>query len=81
MIPNRLYVPVVATPGSRNVNVGLIDPGMVRQAFLHGYRVEPLSKTGLADRRQMAVDYGLKVLNEAAHGVIADIDDELAVTL
>lgn len=80
MIPNRLYVPVVATPGSRNVNVYCYDPAYLRMAYLHNYRTEPLSKTGLADRRQIAVDYGLKVLNEEAHGVIADIDDEQDVT-
>lgn len=81
MVPNRLYQPVVATPGSRNVTAFIYDPGYLQQAFLHGYRVEPLSKTGLADRRQMAVDWGLKVLNEEAHGAIRDLDDEVAVTL
>ena len=79
MIPNRLMPAVVDTPGSRNVNVGIIDPEYVRHGFLQGYRVEELAKTGTADNRQMTVDWTVKVLNESAHGVIADIDDELAV--
>ena len=39
-----------------------------------------LEKTGLADNRQMAVDWTLVVHTEKAHGVIADIDPTLAVT-
>jgi hypothetical protein len=62
------------------VNVFLIDPSMVRHGFLHGYRVDPIAKTGLADNRQMAVDWTLKVLNEEAHGCIADIDFTAPVT-
>ena len=50
------------------------------QTFLHGYRVEPLAKTGLSDKRLMCVDYTLKVLNEKAHAVIADIDPTAPVT-
>ena len=79
MISNRIMQPVDATPSSENCNVYLIDPSYLRQSFLEGYNVQPLAKTGLADKREMSVDYTLKVLNEAAHGVIADIDYKLAV--
>jgi len=56
------------------------DPEYVRQSFLRGYRVEPLAKTGLSEKRMMTVDGTLKVLNEKAHAVIADIDQTIAVT-
>ena len=79
MVPNRLQQPVVATPGSRNCTLYCYDPEYVRHGYLAGYRVEPLAKIGLADTRMMAVDWTLKCLNESAHGLIADIDDELAV--
>lgn len=76
LIPNRLQQLVT----TNNANVFLIDPEYVRQGFLHGYRVEPLAKTGLAEKRQMIVDWTLKVLTEKAHGVIADVDITAAVT-
>ena len=58
----------------------IYDPEYVRQSFLRGYRVEPLAKTGLSEKRMMTVDGTLKVLNEEAHAVIADIDQTIAVT-
>lgn len=76
LIPNRLQQLVT----TNNANAYLIDPEYVRQGFLHGYRVEPQAKTGLSDKRQMIVDWTLKVLTEEAHGVIADIDTTAAVT-
>jgi hypothetical protein len=79
MIPNRLMQPVVATGGDEHCNVYLIDPMYARESFLEGYRVEELAKTGLADKREMSVDGTLKVLNEEAFGVIADINYTLAV--
>ena len=65
---------------SGGANAYIIDPAFLALCYLHGYRVEPLAKTGLSDRRQMAVDWTLIVNNEKAHGVIADIDPALAVT-
>ena len=48
--------------------------------YLHGYRVEPLAKTGLSDKRMMAVDWTLRVNTQRAHGAILDIDETAAVT-
>lgn len=79
LVDNRLQQQYAADDGQA-ANVYIIDPAYLALAFLHGYRVEPLAKTGLADNRQMAVDWTLVVNNEAAHGVIADIDPTLAVT-
>ena len=82
MVPNRLQATYSSgdTSPVPVANVFVYDPEFVRQGFLHGYRTEPLSKTGLADKRQMIVDWTLKVLNEEAHGLIADIDPTLPVT-
>ena len=79
LVANRLMQPVVATPGAENANVYIIDPQYVRESFLRGYRVMPLAKKGDAENRQMLVDGTLKVLNEKAHGVIADINYTAAV--
>lgn len=79
MVPNRLQQTYTAADTGDVSNLFLIDPEHVRQGFLHPYRIEEQGRTGLSDKRQMVVDVTLKVLNEAAHGVIADIDDSIAV--
>lgn len=58
----------------------LLDPTYIRKGVLKGMSVGPLAKTGLADKMLMREDYTLKVLNEAAHGVYADLDNALAWT-
>jgi hypothetical protein len=73
LVDNRLQQTYAADDGTA-ANVYIIDPAYLSLAYLHGYRVEPLAKTGLADKRQMAVDWTLVVNTEKAHGVIADID-------
>ncbi len=60
-------------------NVFILDPAMLRLSYLDGYRTEPLAKQGLADTRQICVDWTLKVLNEEAQALIADIDTTAAV--
>lgn len=76
MVSNRLQQQDTGTQSSAYI----YDPAMVDIAFLHGYRTEALAKTGLADKRQIAVDWTLRVFNEEAHAVIADIDETAPVT-
>ena len=78
LVPNRLQP--INDLATDTANVFILDPQYLSIAYLHGYRTEPLAKTGLADNRQMAVDWTLIVHTEKAHGVIADIDPSLAVT-
>lgn len=80
MVPNRIQQPEVATAGSRRVNAAVLDTSYVEMAFLHGYRVEELAKTGTADNRQMIVDATLCVRSLDAQATICDIDDEATVT-
>jgi len=74
LVADRTMAPVDAT----HTNMYIVDPEYVELSYLAGYRVEPLTKAGLADARLMSVDWSLRVLNEAAHGVIADNDPALA---
>ena len=79
MIGNRLqqtYIDAVDVPVA---NVFVLTPNMLNIAFLHGYRMDALAKTGLSDERDMTVDYTLEVNNEEAHAVIADVDPTIAV--
>lgn len=71
---NRLQPTYTAVDASPVAAIFFIDPSMVNKGKLRGRRVERLAKTGLSEQRQISEDYTLKVLNEAAHGVINDID-------
>ncbi len=70
LVPNRLQQEVAAN----TAELHLLDMQYLRCSFLHGYKVEPLAKTGLADKRMMSVDGSLAVLNEEAIALIADRD-------
>jgi len=61
-------------------DVFIIDPMYLAIAYLKGYRTDPLAKTGLAENRQMCVDYTLVVNNEKSHALIGDIDASATVT-
>jgi hypothetical protein len=78
MYPNRLQQ---FTGAADAADVFILDPSYIRQAFLTGYRTEPLAKTGLSDKRLMCVDWTIKVLTEKSIGLIADVDIAVPVTL
>ena len=62
------------------VNLFMYEPAFLMEGVLQGVQVVELATTGTAKNRQMINDTTLKVLNEAAHGVIADLDPTVAVT-
>jgi len=72
MVPNRLQ------QGANEAFI--LDTSLLRIGTLHGYKVEELAKTGLADKRQMSVDATLKVLNEEGLAIIRDIDPDADMT-
>lgn len=72
---NRIQ-PVVSAGVS---NIALLDAAHLSQSLMSGYKVEPLAKTGLAEKRLMSVSYSLKVLNEKSQGAIYDIDETAAM--
>lgn len=74
LVPNRIMRAEVTTPGSERANAYIMDPNYLCISYLHGYQTEELAKTGLADKRQIAVDWTLAVKNQRAQGLLADID-------
>lgn len=76
LVPNRIQQPVSAGVA----NGYILDPAYLAKAELHGYRTEPLAKTGLSDVRMMCVDWTLVVNTTRAHGAILDIDTTAPVT-
>jgi hypothetical protein len=76
LVPNRLQP--VNSKG--NAVAFLLDPEYVSISYLEGYRTDTLAKTGLAEKRQISVDWGLRVHTEKAHGMLVNIDPALDVT-
>lgn len=64
IVPNRFQ---------RDRTAFLLDPEYVEVAYLEPFQMQDLARTGLTRRKQIWATYTLKVLNEAAHGVIADL--------
>jgi hypothetical protein len=84
-VPNRLqlsYAAAFATPSltAAYCDLFILDPQYLSMCYLHGYRTDPLAKTGLAENRQLSVDWSLKVHTEKAHGLITSIDPTTAMT-
>jgi len=77
-VPNRLqmsYGAAYAAPGlaAANSDVFILDPEYLELCFLKGYQTDTLAKTGLAENRQMSVDWSLIVNTEKAHGLIPSV--------
>lgn len=68
---------IVPTRFQRARDVLVLDPSYARVAYLQKTKQSELAKTGHAERRLIAVEYGLQVDTEKAHGIIADINGAL----
>lgn len=66
---------LVAVPNifQRHRSALLVSPKFAKVAYYRSMRNWPLAKTGDADKRQLLVEFTLEMLNEAAHGVVADL--------
>lgn len=65
---------IVADRFQRERDVWFVDPDYYSFNFLRSFRTIPLAKTGDADKREILVEWTLKVRNEKALGVLADMD-------
>lgn len=74
-VPNRIQRQHTDSGASDLVSdVFILDPQYLSLCYLKGYRTDTLAKTGLAENRQMSVDWSLIVNTEKAHALIGDID-------
>ena len=64
IVPNRFQ---------RARDAFIVDPEYASLAILRPIQQMELAKTGDAEKRLMLVEYGLKVSNQAAHGIVADL--------
>jgi hypothetical protein len=74
LVPNRFQPEVAAGVA----DLYLIDPDTWERSYLQGYETNPLARTGIAENRQISVDYTLCALNPEANAVVADIDTTTA---
>jgi hypothetical protein len=65
VVPNRFM---------RNRDALILDPEYAALAYLRPFQTNELAKTGDADMTQILVEVTLEVKNEAAHGIVADLN-------
>lgn len=65
VVPNRFQ---------RERDAWFLDPEFYGLGILRGMRTEELAKTGDAEKRMLLTEWGLKVKNEAALGLAADLN-------
>lgn len=51
----------------------VLDPEYASVAYLRPFRTFDIAKTGDSDKKEMVVEYGLRIKSEKAHAVIANI--------
>ena len=61
----------------RNRDMLILDPEYAAMAFLRPFMTNELAKSGDSDKTQILAEVTLEVKNEAAHGIVADLDFSL----
>jgi hypothetical protein len=79
-LPNRIQR-MEDTATDDSATVFLLDPEYSEIVYLKSYRTETLAKTGLADKRHIAVDFSTRQRSPDASRVILGVDPAAAVTL
>ena len=74
LVANRLQ----GVESAGQATLYILDPALIELSYLQGYKVLEIAKAGLADKRQMSVDWSLKVLQEKGLGGYFAIDTALA---
>lgn len=68
VVPNR----VMAVTDAKDVFI--IQRDMMATAYLRDFQVQDLAKTGDSEKKQLLAEYTLEVRNEAAHGILLDVN-------
>ena len=68
VVPNRFM---------RTRDALILDPEYAALAYLRPFQTNELAKAGDSDKTQVLVEVTLEVKNEAAHGIVADLDMSL----
>jgi hypothetical protein len=68
IVPNRFM---------RNRDMLILDPEYAAMAYLRPFMTNELAKSGDSEKTQILAEVTLEVKNEAAHGIVADLDFSL----
>jgi hypothetical protein len=79
LVPNR-FQPAAHAADATVGDLYLIDPDSWERSYLQGYETKDLARTGIAENRQITVDFTLCALNPEANAVVADIDSAVPAT-
>ena len=74
IVPNRFQL-----DSATDTEVMILDTEYWEVSYLDGYKTETIAKIGDHERRMLLVDWSLCSLNEAASGIIADVDNAQVV--
>lgn len=74
IVPNRF-----SPSGASATEVFVLDSEYWEISYLDGYKTETIAKIGDHERRMLLVDWSLCSQNEAASGVVSDVNDTTAV--
>ena len=61
----------------RNRDMLILDPEYAAMAYLRPFMTNELAKAGDSEKTQILAEVTLEVKNEAAHGIVADLDFSL----
>ena len=65
---------IVPSNRSRETSLLLVDPEFAKVSYLRDFKTVDIATIGDAETKMIVVEYGLEVSNEAAHGVVADLN-------
>lgn len=65
---------IVPSNLSRERSLLLVDPDFAKVSYLRDFSTVDIATIGDAETKMIVVEYGLEMSNEAAHGVVADLN-------
>jgi hypothetical protein len=71
VVPNRFM---------RQGDAFVLDPEYAEMVYLRPFKQEELAKTGDAEKRMLIVEWGLKIKQEKAHGLITDLEPTMCLS-
>jgi hypothetical protein len=76
---NKMFGSVSVVPDRfmRSRDALVLDPEYAAVAYLRPFATNELAKTGDSEKTQILAEFTLEVRNEAAHGIVADINPAL----
>ena len=65
---------IVPSNRSRERSLLLVDPEFAKVSYLRNFQTVDIATIGDAETKMIVAEYGLEVSNEAAHGIVADLN-------